>query len=810
MSKGRFPAVAAAIAYFAVLAATLFRIPMLSGLSLVPWQISYMIDDLYKGGAERILERFPNNSILYDVAFQFYPWSAYGLERLGRLDIPLWNPYTLAGLPFIGNHQSGVFELTKITGVLLGLDAIWWPSFSWPATIALAGLFTWLFLRHLGLMPLAAAVGGTAYALSGPMVVWLGWPHASTAMWLPWLLLAYDKALLEGTGRWIAGAAVGTAFLFFAGHIQVAWYVLFTVATWVVFRALTSEQGRDLTRLRQQLWPVTAALVLGLGLASIQLWPTAELLGQSSLAGKGRGLTQGMSIAGAAGAGHIANPHGYRGGGPTLLDLGLFVYPALYGDSGTDFTRGSGNTNETAVYIGIVALALSVTSLAGPRKRRRVTIFWAVSAVVYAGAALSVPGPALLNYLPVFNLTNVGRLRFLAAFALAVLSGLGAQALLEGDAREGKRRRFIFGATVAALALSTFAWLEYAKFLDLKTLPARLITAQTALLPVLGIGTIAVVRILRSTGETARKVAGTALVAVVAVELLTYGAGYHRGIDPALVAPRNPAVAWLQDRAANGRITSFKDQPENRTMLFPNSAMVFGLYDIRGYEVLKVDRFEQLQRAVAGSDPRTIYRKFDPDYFRIGSVKYFVQNKDGPAEEVLRSAGLKPVFTDDGTRIWQDDLALPRAFVVYRTTAVQDTKAAARLFQRHALDFNRQAIIEDGPALAEKGRLTPAKVTGSLPERVTIKTTAERRGLLVLTDAYYPGWRAYIDGRATRIYPANVAFRGVVVPKGTHEVEFIYRPDSFRRALYLFWPSLALIVLLAGTDLLKRAKARRK
>ena len=76
-------------------------------------------------------------------------------------------------------------------------------------------------------------------------------------------------------------------------------------------------------------WPAAVALILGLGLASIQLWPTYELLAQSSVANGGRGLSQGMGIADAAGAGRLTAPHGYRGSGPTLLDLGLFVYPTL-------------------------------------------------------------------------------------------------------------------------------------------------------------------------------------------------------------------------------------------------------------------------------------------------------------------------------------------------------------------------------------------------------------------------------------------------------------------------------------------------
>jgi uncharacterized membrane protein YfhO len=66
------------------------------------------------------------------------------------------------------------------------------------------------------------------------------------------------------------------------------------------------------------------------------------------------------------------------------------------------------------------------------------------------------------------------------------------------------------------------------------------------------------------------------------------------------------------------------------------------------------------------------------------------------------------------------------------------------------------------------------------PERVVAKATATRRSLLVLTDVHFPGWKATVDGRSVPIERVDYLLRGVVVPPGTHTVEFSYEPSSFR------------------------------
>jgi len=77
---------------------------------------------------------------------------------------------------------------------------------------------------------------------------------------------------------------------------------------------------------------------------------------------------------------------------------------------------------------------------------------------------------------------------------------------------------------------------------------------------------------------------------------------------------------------------------------------------------------------------------------------------------------------------------------------------------------------------------------------------------LVLTDTFYPGWKAYIDGEETKIYPTDIAFRGIFVPKGKHDIVFRYKPESFYYSVYISIVTLVVSLLLISASFIKRIK----
>jgi hypothetical protein len=148
--------------------------------------------------------------------------------------------------------------------------------------------------------------------------------------------------------------------------------------------------------------------------------------------------------------------------------------------------------------------------------------------------------------------------------------------------------------------------------------------------------------------------------------------------------------------------------------------------------------------------------------------------------------------------IWENTHAAPRAFLVGRVERADSSAEAIARMQAPDFDPLQMAIVEGGanlPAAAEAATAGRAGITLYTQQRVEVAIEAAQPALLVLTDSYYPGWTAHLDGAETPILPADVAFRGVPVPPGAHQVTFEYVPASFWIGVTVAVAALALLGL---------------
>ncbi len=156
-------------------------------------------------------------------------------------------------------------------------------------------------------------------------------------------------------------------------------------------------------------------------------------------------------------------------------------------------------------------------------------------------------------------------------------------------------------------------------------------------------------------------------------------------------------------------------------------------------------------------------------------------------------------------KIYQNLNVLPRAFVAQRSEMAPDEAAVRARLADPQFDSARAVVLIDGPAksVSAAGMVT---ITAYSPERVRL--SARGPGWLVLTDAYYPGWQATVDGQPAPLYRADIMFRAVWLPEGTHSVEFRYAPDSVCRGL---WASgVAWVLWLATLLVCAVVRPRRK
>lgn len=154
-------------------------------------------------------------------------------------------------------------------------------------------------------------------------------------------------------------------------------------------------------------------------------------------------------------------------------------------------------------------------------------------------------------------------------------------------------------------------------------------------------------------------------------------------------------------------------------------------------------------------------------------------------------------------KIYENRSVLPRAFIAHQAHLVPDDMAAINLMQSRQFDPRQswvQVVEGNSPASimtrGEPSLQDSAQIVSYAPERVEIWVSLDSPGWLILTDTHYPGWQATIDGQPTDIIPADILFRAVELPQGSHTVVFQFNPASFQSGLLI--SALTLIALIIG------------
>jgi hypothetical protein len=175
-----------------------------------------------------------------------------------------------------------------------------------------------------------------------------------------------------------------------------------------------------------------------------------------------------------------------------------------------------------------------------------------------------------------------------------------------------------------------------------------------------------------------------------------------------------------------------------------------------------------------------------------------IDERDGSNVPLLFSTDgrFQQVHSGD-VKIYEVLDALPRAYIVHQTRVIADDELALEAMASPSYDPARTAILAGGQEIDQAPQVEPrVTVTAYDPEQIALKASLTAPGYLVLSDAWYPGWHATVNGEPASIERANVHFRAVSLPEGTHVVRFTFRPRSYAAGLVL--STLTLMGVLAG------------
>ena len=763
-----------------------------------------------------------HNPLITDPINVFYPTYEFYFQHIKQLSVPWWYTDTFCGKPF----PSGIYPMNNplvfISNLLLPTirahDFILWLH------MLAAGLFMLVYLKELRLQPWAALIGAVAWMFNGHLMVWFEFEH------LP-IMAATLPAALFFMHRWLAHRSLLFCLLFTlavslsvtAGYSHVLIYELLFLL--VYFTALLWHYRRSywpLDRTRPADWVnLGLCLLLGIGIASNFFTSSLILLDDSQRAEIP--FHQLFDKTGQVPAKYLAT----------------YMYPDFYGNPAGGsivFTprkwrmQPYNNYNELCLYAGALPLFLVLVTAAHPRRRQFSLLYLAVAAVTLAMAMGSFLYYPLARWIIGLGYSTPTRILYLTGFSVVVLAAMGADIFFQ---RKDVNRRFVFtlwtalvlvGAAVA-VAVQTegvVRWLigpvKPADWLhDYPILAGHFsFSSPVIYFPlILVLLSFAVLTgALFARKRKSREICMALGIAILVVDLGTFGLKYNTASPVELAYPPTGALRFLMNQPPGYRVIAYGN-------FLDNTLAPYRVPDVGGHSSFYPRRFGEFlflsQNNLKTTLPETFDSWVELDTFGsplldLLNSRYILMppgaNSDAP--------NLHLVY-DREIAVYENLAAFPRAFIVSDYRYCKDRQTAYRLMGSWLnSDFREKVILEEKPPIDLQPGVPNPSDTGSPAvkkvryesNRVEIDIHTDRRGMLVLSESYHPGWRAFIDGKPARILRANYVMQAVAVDAGARKVVFEFSPVMLKTGLAITAGSWLLLVMLLTGCVWQRARTR--
>jgi len=624
---------------------------------------------------------------------------------------PLWNPYLLSGAPFVGNPQSAWLYPPNWVYYVLR-DAT--PAVS--CMLALhhfwAACGVYLVCRQWGLSYFAASAGGALLACAPYWLAHVGEGHYNQICAVAWIPWAiWAYERLRERGR--GGVALVAVVL------ALSFFAGHAQETFYLALALTAAAAVDGSQLAWQKKGAEARRLVGswilVGLAT---------LGLAAIELAPIGIYSRLSV---RGGGMTAREAGIGLEGANLLQL---VCPWALGGP-VDHHQRERFFWETVCYFGVVPLVVGAVGVVADWRRRAVqwSIWLFAAGLVFAFGSAGPLFPLLYRVVPGISLFRVpSRALFLCAVAAAILAAVGFDVVVKklgAERREADKRKWVLRLALVGLWFLCLVELGLFSHGVLRTVP---IQELDAVFPIAAL----------AEANDERVLAEQSLVSDGEAQRL--GLQKVQAYEP---APLAHYAAYVDAMALNGdpaQLLLGYEQLDLRTLHKP-------VVDLLG-----------VRYAVVSSPPAEAVKDW-----RLISQGW----RD--AEFALQERPRKHAYL-----VFENATPGPRAFVVGQVRTIP-----AGGDESHALrqiDPRREVLLSaDVLPSGQRTAFRPAQIVEHTPNWVTVEAILDHPGYLVVTDVWYPGWRATVDGKPASVLRADVAFRAVALPAGSHRVEFSYQ-----------------------------------
>lgn len=678
------------------------------------------------------------------------PWDTLAWREIAHGQLPVWQPYNAFGKPLIAGAQEAPLDPLKVVFAWTGARGV---AESWylVSLLAIGGIGALLLARRFGLGPLEAILVGSAYMLNGQFMYHLQYTDVSVLVLLPWLVWA-AQAMIDAPNASqaaIFGLAIGAAGLM--GHPEPA----LLAAMAAVLLVLLAVPGS--ARKGRLLLALTGALGLAMATAGCTLLPFLELVRHSDS--------------------YILHSNdAWLPGKYFTIERKLWI-SASNAITGTALHYWWYNP-----FVGTAALCLAPLGLASTRLRLAVTALWSVPLFVIC---FGVPGQHLA---PLALPLHAPYASALVALGLALSGGAGLSLL-----RTSFRGRTVALAGLAAVVIIRIAMIG-----------GGLVGERVFLVSA---GLLAVGILLAGSRHT--RIA-LSLIVTASIFQLCWNARLINPPQPRFDYQANAVVRFLQQRPGPFRVAG------GFRALLPDSNVMYGIDSLESYEVFNVERYARFMGALIGTPCGSLQEtglttNFAPALLSLANVRYLLvpdpQPKHGPWAKY-------PICMRAGhLAVRENATALPRAWVSYAADFVADERSASARLSATPDRWLTHVLLETPGGRAPAGwrdasaPVTDVPILQRRAQSVALEAVLSRPGWLVLSDLYYPGWQATVDGRPSQVLPADVAFRAVYLPPGRHRIVFRYRSPVVALGFSLSLAAILLGLLLALTRWLPSVQA---
>jgi len=777
----------------------------------------------------------------------FYPQRKFTTDTLKNGEIPFWNPYEFSGNVSMANSQTATFYPPFLLFLCLPQTKAWSIlSFSVPV---LAGFGFFLFLRQLVKNESAAIFGSLVFAFSSGVITRTedGLVAGHTLIWLPWVLYGIEVWFKSGKLKDILTTLFSLLLSMLAGWFQFTFYIYALGFVYALFLWVKKEEKKTI----KELLFVIGAFTLSLCLTAFHWLPAVEAFKYSP-----RGV--------------IGAPSDFQTKHlMPLTHLITLIIPDFFGHIANGEYFGASEYKEGVLTIGLIPFLLAATVLLKRQIGKIQKLFIGVLlAAVLLGLKTPIAKLIIALNIPILSTFLPNRILLLASFALVVLAAYGFRDILSAKKHglylTSKIAISMFIFLYCAVGVLYIYEKGFAQTLGLSFFEKGIeryvrIIIKESIIPAVFTGLLILI-LRKSKGKTAKA------LPVILVGLTIFG--QIQSADRYLYFsqakhefPQNPVFTFLKEKVKNdysrflsisysripSNVPSYYNLyfPEGVDAMYPKWYGEFtGFYNYGGNS----QYFSRIESSFSEEFERRGW--LDPKNINLLShlgVRYVIVPRDHYT--LPPQPAFEKVFSHGWHTIYEYKYAFPKAYFVPRfSVANKSTLGLIRVFHPEFFDepevllstdselnfsaylsygkflisnldlkekyLAKRAFVEPDPFANVKHALeefkkNPVKVVSYTQNRIILSVELKEDGFIVLNDAYFPGWKAEVDGVFQPVLRANHAFRAVPVKKGEHEIIVSYFPKTFLIGLLIAVVSATFIIILAAIAMI-RSRIRRK